>query len=467
MRGAVTDSRRARRLRGHGASLLLALLCGVPTASASIYDIYGFGARGISLGGAMVTLADDFSATFYNPAAVTLPSDVRYGGSFIVAAPFFDVGLARPACTEGAVLCSARLGAFGYSRREAHIPETFAGFSLGWVIPFDVGLGRLSTGVSLYVPTINLIRAEALDPATPQFYLYQNLPDQLVILLSLGWAPLDWFSVGAGVQVLADVFGSAGFALDAGNGSFDSGDIEVEIVPKMAATAGVLFMPSEDLRIGLSYRQELGLSFALPAQVDVNGLLVIGLDTAGSVLYTPHQLLFGASYRVAPINLTLAAGLDWALWSRAPDPSPQVAVRVGGDVLETLGLDGTLDVGDDAPPIDLGFRDTVTSRLGVEWGPLEWLVVRAGYAFRPTPAPKATGTANYLDNDTHQIGFGARFTFMDPLAVHPKPISLDIGNMFSVLARRVVRKSDLRDPVGDLEHSGFAYTLSVTVTHEY
>ena len=435
------------------------------SAQASVFDLYGMGARGIAFAGAMTAAVDDFTATFYNPAALTKHSDVRDGGNYLLTVPRLYVNRGLPVCLQSEAVCR---GAYGgaYSSREARLPDSFSGFTLGWSIPFDLGIGRLGTGVALYVPSINLIRAEGIDPVTPQFYQYQNLPDQLVILVSAAWAPVPWFSFGGGIQVLADVGGTAEFELDVANGAFDRSDISVEIVPKVAATAGLLFRPARGLDIGLSYRQELGLEFALPTRVDAGGILVIGLDTGGSVLYTPHQIQFGASYRIAPAKLTVAAELDYAFWEKAPDPSPRVGVTVGGKLVDAVGLEGSLDIDGDKS-VSLGFHDTVTSRVALEWEALSWLDVRAGYAFRPSPAPKATGAYNYLDNDVHTIGFGLGFTFLDPLSVHDRPIGVSLGTQIGVLPKRTVVKASRNDPVGDLEHGGVLYSFSLSISHSY
>ena len=446
-------------------TLLGGLLLWAGAAHANIFDIYGFGARGISMGGAMTAIANDYTAAFYNPAALTEPELVRYGIDVLVTVPHFETRLSRPACLDSAGDCALRFPE-GYSAREPSEPDLFAGVTVGWAIPFEVGLGRLAMGVALYVPTVNLVRAQALDPVTPQYYMYQNLPDQLVILASLAWAPVDWFSFGAGVQILADVHGEANFRIDTTNHRFDQSDIHVEIVPKTAVIAGVLFRPSKGMRIGVSYRQALSLEFGLPAEVDASGVLVIGLGTGGSVLYSPHQFQFGLGYHIAAADLTLSAELDYALWSKAPDPSPQVTVSVGGNVLDALGATGALDVGADAAPLDLGFSDTVTSRFGAEWEPLDWFTARVGYSFRPSPAPRATGPYNYLDNDVHSVAFGLGFSFMDPLSVHERPIRIDLGNAFGILPRRTILKP-AGDPVGSLEHSGWTYSVSVSITHNY
>lgn len=429
----------------------LALVALAPAARANIFDVYGMGARGIAMGGAQTSTVDDYSATFYNPAALARVKKIVFGGGFVFTQPQLTI---RRASSESDI--------------EAVIPDAFSGFHLGWVFPFGGALeDKLAAGVAFYVPTINLVRAQALDPQTPQFYMYQNLPDQLMILLSLAYEPVEWLSFGLGVQVLADVFGEAAFEVDIVNGTFERSNLTVELLPSAAATAGLHLGPFEGLRLGLAWRQEHALEFGLPAAIAADQTVALGLTVGGTVLYTPHTINLGASYRVESIGLTASVEVDYQLWSRAPDPSPAVGIDVGGGVLEAFGLGSALDIGTDQPPIDLGFRDTLTPRIGLEWEAAEWTRLWAGYFYRPTPAPRSTGPFNYLDNDVHAFSLGAAFTFNDPFTDETRPISVQLGSSLGWLPRRTIVKENRDDPVGDLEHGGLTLSLNVTVNHSF
>ena len=432
------------------ALLALCVLAAPLSASANIFDVYGMGARGIGMGGAQAAQANDYTATFYNPAALARSKRITFGGGFTFTSPELTVtrGLAE-------------------SDFEAVLPQSFSGFHLGWLFPLGgVFENKLATGIVFYVPSINLVRAESLDPQTPQFYMYQNLPDQLVILASLAYEPVEWLSFGVGVQVLADVFGEARFQVDLVNGTFEQYDVRVELIPNAAATAGLHIRPVGGLDIGGTYRQEHGLQFGLPAGIAAGDVIALGLDVGGSVLYTPHQINVGVSWKFDAIDLTVSAEVDYAMWSLAPDPSPSLGIDFGGGLLDAFGLDKALDIGTERPPIELNFRDTVTPRLGLEWTPLEWLAVWSGYYVRPTAAPRASGPFNYLDNDVHAVSLGAAFTFDDPF-VSGRPISIQIASQLGILPRRTVVKENRGDPVGDLEHGGFTMSVNVTVNHSF
>jgi long-subunit fatty acid transport protein len=336
------------------------------------------------------------------------------------------------------------------------------------VFPFGgVFENRLAFGFAVYLPSLNIVRAEALDPQTPHFYLYQNLPDQTVILSSFAYRPWRWLSIGAGIQVLANVFGEATMDLHVLQGTFEKRDFEMSLIPKVAATAGVWLNPMDELRIGLSYRQALDLTFGLPAPIQLGDSLALDLELGGRVLYSPHQFGLGVSYEMHNPDVVVSAQVDYAMWSLAPDPSPRVSVDLSGTLVDGLGLGRALDISTKNTSIRLGFRDTWTPRLGVEWTTTSWLQVRGGYFFRPSPAPRATGTTSYLDNSVHGFSGGVTFMFDDPFQVHPNPVDLSLAGQVGWLPNQHVAKDSEEDGVGDLEHGGLTYSLAISLTHTY
>ena len=153
---------------------------------------------------------------------------------------------------------------------------------------------------------------------------------------------------------------------------------------------------------------------------------------------------------------------------------------MGGQTVDKAGLGEVIDVGQDASPINLHFEDTWTPAIGVEWRPLTALALRSGYAFRPTPAPRASGPFNYLDNHSHILGFGAEWGFGKVIASRPvgagnrdepvridHAISLRFGGQWVVLARRTVYKQDANDPIGDYAHGGSILHWTVAVAGTY
>lgn len=431
--------------------------------NAGSFDLFGHTPRDIGMGGAMTAAVIGYSALYYNPAALTLDKSHLLGLGLQLASPSLFVDREG---REG--------GGVGSAAPETAMPDTHVGLSFGWVKPvggvFD---DRLALGLSLSLPLERLIRVQGVDPAAPQFYLYQNLADKLLIHLGAAGQVTDWLSIGAGLQILADLNGRAGLDLDLLGGVFRGRSMSVTLVPTIAPIVGVHVSPSVgaagagQLKLGISFRGASELSFDLPVSVTAGDALDLQIGVEQTVLYTPPTLSLGLSYTLDRPALTVAFDLAWALWSNAPDPSPRLSVDLGGRLVEAFGLDSALDLGVGAPPLELGFSDTLTARLGAEWSPAHWFALRMGYAFRPTPAPPQTGSTAYLDNDAHIASLGVGFSFANPLKEGQSVVDLDLAVQATVLPRRTVYRLAPENPGGDLSHGGVVWHVSVGGVHRF
>lgn len=429
----------------------------VPSAArAGTFDIFGHTPRDIGMGGAMTAAVIGYSALYYNPAALTRDKQHSLGLGLHLSAPFLTIDRESPAATPAAVL-----------------PDTHVGVSLGWVKPFGgIFDDRLAVGVSVSLPIERLVRVQGYDPAAPQFYLYQNLQDKLLIHLGVAADPTDWLSLGLGVQILADVIGKANLDLDIVAGTFTRRTVGVTLEPTASPLAGLHIHPAlgeggGQLGIGLAFRGSSELAFDLPVIVREGEALDLRIDVSQTVLWTPHELAFGLSYTLDDPALTLAMDLTYAWWSDAPDPSPRLSVDLGGRLVAAFGLDSALDLSVDRKPLDLGFRDTLTARVGVEWSPSGAVTLRGGYFFRPTPAPPATGSQAYLDNDAHVVSLGLGLAFQNPLKGARAAVELDLAVQATILPRRTVYRAAAEDPGGDLSHGGVLLHTSIAATHHF
>lgn len=445
-----------RALATASAVLLATALATAPQAAAGTFDIFGGSPRDIGMGGGMTAAVLGPTALYYNPAALTRQKVHTLGASFHLSVPLLYVDRGDPDAEPQTVL-----------------PETHTGVSLGWVKPlggiFD---DRLALGVSISLPTERLARVQGVDPAAPQFYLYQNLQDKLLIHLGVAAEPFDWLSVGCSLQILADLAGTALLDMNLLGGVFEHRSIDVTLEPTMAPFFGVHLRPplgqgGGQLQIGAAYRGSSSMEFKLPVLVSAGEGLALAIDMHQVVLWVPDELAFGLSYTLDEPALTFAADVTYAMWSDAPDPSPRLSVDVGGRLVEALGLSEALDLSTRTSPIDLGFIDTITIRAGAEWVASSWLTLRGGYTFRPTPAPRQTGATAYLDNDAHIIALGAGFSFVNPLQKRKSIVDIDVSAQATILPRRTAYRTDPLNPGGDLSHGGALLHFAVGVMHYF
>jgi len=439
------------RLVAFTLALAAAAAFGGAPARASSYDIFGFTARDVGLGDAGTAAARGYSALYYNPAALTADPQQRLGLGFTLTLPDLYVDRADPDSDRPTVLPDANAGLnFGFSKPLGGIFEK-----------------RLAVGVAVYLPTERIVRVQGVDPQSPQFYLYQNLQERLLIHGGLAWAITDTLSLGFSLQILADLGGDVDLDMNIVSGAFERTDLRVDLTPNASLFAGLLWEPRPGVSVGLSYRGASALRFDLPVVVADGEALRLDVSVAQVVLWTPHQVSLGVAWQLDTPRLLLALDATLALWSDAPDPSPRLSVDVGGRLVEAFGLADALDLSTRGENLVLGFRDTLIARLGAELELEDWCLLRAGYFYRPTPAPRQDGVTAYLDNDAHVVALGAGFAFLHPFRSSETLVSLDIAAQLSILPRRTIMRLDARDPVGDLSHGGLVWAFSATLSHAY
>lgn len=420
--------------------LSLLVLLGQP-AAASIFDIYGVGAKATSMGGAQVAAANDYSGVYYNPGTLTVHKSPQVGIGFNLVSPSLSIE-------------HSRLNPDGPSD---FLPQTNVGVNLGVLFPLGK---RFAVGIGAYLPTIHVTRVETPDGEIPQFYRLGALADTLTVAAAGAFEIDPTLSVGLGVQVLGSLDGSADIELDLLTRRFLRKILRVDIHTTIAMTGGVHWRPTKTLRLGISFRDALDLRYALDTRIKIKDIGLLAVSMSGTSLYTPQQFSTGAAYDPLP-GLTVTADLIWSRWSTAPDPTANFELTLDG---EPLGLE-TLEA--DSGPVDLGAEDTVSPRVGVEWSPSQMWAMRAGYAWSPTPLPAQTGYTNHIDSDLHQFAVGVGVRAPDPLALHRAPVTLNMTMQATIVSERQMIKQVDDDAVGDYSAGGVVWHGALVVRHEF
>lgn len=418
-------------------------------ARANPFDVFGYSARGIAMGGALTTLADDFTAAYYNPAGLAWREKVHFGIGFQAAVPALSIERTK---TDSAIPNA--------------MPPTHSGITIGAVFPLGARIqNRIAFGIGVYVPTSALFRLDSVDQTTPQFYSYHSLPAKLVIAPALGFRLHEKLRIGVGLLVLADLVGAGDFHIDIVNRRLVRRNLQVDLDPSASGTAGLVLGPFAGFRFGFSFRGALGLNFRLPANLTLDGVGQLALDIKGVAAWTPNQYTMGASYELPSQRLRIGFDLTVAQWSQAPDPAIKLDVTARGEVFERLGLTSALTFV--SPDLPLGAVTTWSPRLGAEWGfHKDWLL-RGGYFFRPSPLPKQDGFTNHLDNDVHALSAGIAWTAPDYLEIHRNPVTLELAFQSLLLPNRAVVKRLAHDPVGNLQSRGAVFTIAVSMRHDF
>jgi len=430
------------------ALVVAVLVLSATAARANPFDYIPFGARAMGMGGAYGALASDYSANFYNPAGLATRDDLQLSIGYTLVQPTLTLN------------------------DEDLDVDAIRGFQGGLVMPGKVWGHRLALSVALHLPDERVTRLRALPESQPRFVLYDNHPQRIVLTTSVGFEVVkDLVYVGVGLTYLSDTQGrlrvTGDVDLQDENGTTLLSAVDVDFKAVRYPSAGILLTPRDDLRIGLTYRDEFDLS--LDIGVVVNGDIVINggtpertpivegasleVTSKNSNLFSPRQLALSIAWtpELCGLGWAFAGELTWSQWSRFISPTALLGTSLTADPLP-------LRIPPNPAPTDPRFHDTLVPRLGAEVKAIDGanvdLTVRLGSWFERSPAPTQTGNTNYTPGV--KLGFGLGFT-LDVVYcsdIFPKPLSLDFGALLEWMPERTHNKSNPADPVGDYRSAG-------------
>lgn len=384
------------------------LLCLLPLgAHASLPQTFGVGSRATALGGAFTAQADDFSATFYNPAGLALT-----GATEVAVAPVWvgaDLWVEEP----------------GGPRDTPRDPST-VGYFIGVAGPVGalLDLPELALGLTLYLPWEDVVDIGIPARTDARFFpLYSDRLERIVINPALAYRFMEGLSVGIGLDVFFDLDAPTGARYRRETDHSEQRALEADISRSLdinpAPYAGVLYAPTPALSVGVSYRHEQSARTAGRTDFFFGGdeEASLGLDVLYLSFFSPTELSLGVSVSPTPW-LTANVDATWARWSAFEGPHGRTP--------------------------DPAFEDVFVPHAGLRLGACSWLDVLAGYLYQPSPVPPQSGVSNYLDGDRQVISTGAEVMLREQLG-----LSVAVHAQLHLLAERETTKDPGRLPDRD------------------
>ena len=342
-------------------------------APANGLSLNGLGTRAQGMGGAFVSIADDFSAVFWNPAGAAGFRQKTFGFYAADLIPratyrFFPEAAGNP-------LVDAK-------SKTSHYLSFLAGYYkpvsdrivIGLGIGTPAALGTMWNGADF----AGLSDGVAYDRSS-RVYLFSFSPMAAVKIS-------DAISVGAALNV-----NYGNFSLKRWGGSASVGD-PFETVDLgqydeamngwgIGATFGLLVKPVERLSVGLTVRTPSTITFdgsALLSNLSLHGLP--GSSGLERKITWPLWIAGGVSFR--PIErLLLSADVQWTQWSKLA----AISTEFQDPAWAALADDGT-----GLGTRSLAWKDAAQIRVGMEYGIDPTTEVRAGYYRDPAPGPDST-----------------------------------------------------------------------------
>jgi len=424
------------------------------SAHANPIDAFGLGSRGVAMGGAYTAIAHDAAANYYNPAGLVAREDLSLDIGYLYAQP------------------KLRLNG-----RDLEVDRT-RGLSAGVVAPGHIGPFRFAFGVVLFLPDERVSRVRAQPREQPRFVYYDNRTQRIYLSTNLAVQIIPGLYIGGGATFMSRTKGvvQLGGEISFPDPEAESDlrlDLDVDLKALRYPQAGILWEPLPWLSVGLTYRHrfvlELRQAFAISGDVvgeDGGGVILrdgyFALTSLSTNLFQPRQVAVGLAARPGD-DWLVSLDVVWAQWSEFINPGSRLEMD-----FELGPFSDLVDIGSQPNPPDPRFEDTWSPRLGVEWRawrhPQASLRVRAGYAFEPSPAPEQRSAAmNLVDNHKHHLSVGLGISLTGLIGVLDRPFDLDVHVAYLHLQRRLHRKFDLADPVGDYVSDGYLLTVGVTM----
>ena len=182
-------------------------------------------------------------------------------------------------------------------------------------------------------------------------------------------------------------------------------DVEVEMFDhfNVSFNLGILYQYSDTIRMGLTYRSQAKENY----QGDIEVLYPDGqVWTADAVMdyKQPDQVQWGIRYQPHE-NWAIEMDMVWTQWSlmerQVTTLSEPLMVHIlpGNEVIDSSSI-----VFDHSR----NWVDTIQKRFGMEWYAKNWLTIRLGYFYDPTPVPDNTMDFQWPDGDKkiYSLGLG-------------------------------------------------------------
>ncbi|MCW5830660.1 MAG: outer membrane protein transport protein [Deltaproteobacteria bacterium] len=393
---------------------------------------FGLGSKSMALGGAVSAHADDFAAVFYNPAGLANKTDLQLSAGPQLVIPSF------------------RIQSFSGTRKGS--TKTFLANNFGGVVPIGGPFERkLAIGLAAYTPFPTIVSIRIRTPEEPSFVFSEDQLQTPVIAFGAAYRVNQYFSFGAGGQLLVTAKGKIRTSVDLANAAIRQRDTSITIAPTLAPILGVQITPIRYLKLGMFYRGKVKPDFDLPIDVDAD---IIGFSSSftSSILFSPAQLGGGLSFEVLE---KLILSTDFVYVFSSETPSPGIALRITPTALVAPIV--TIDP-------DPNFSNTYELRAGVEYKLNEDIRFRAGYFRRTSPAPEQVFDTSFLDSTANGFSIGTGVTLKDPTEILQKPFTIDNHFQWTQYQRRTYQRESPLHPIGDLRFKGRVFNIGATFT---
>ncbi|OFZ82931.1 MAG: hypothetical protein A2583_16790 [Bdellovibrionales bacterium RIFOXYD1_FULL_53_11] len=402
---------------------------------ANVGEAFGFGSRAGAFAGASTAWGFDAFSAYSNPGALAMTGEKRLLFSWAV----MDME-ARMKPISGVIIENDYTS--GQYRRgdvDTSYRSTF-GQSIGVVYKIAPDWFGITFGLVGFMPVNHIAYVDTGEPFIPEYLFYRSRTQRPQIEMGLGAEPFRGLYAGAGIHIAYSLTTSATIMLQSSPSKTSSMRFAATLKPKVAPQFGLLYAPGE----GLSKPFTIGAVFRFPVASANNltmksGARVLGdlttLDfnctAMSAIFYDPMTVEIGATVEYLR-GLRAIIQADYQFWNKFEPP----ALEIREPAIEQTGIRIS---GSKNPPFEM--RNILIPRIAHEWEINDFIVWRAGYAYRPGVFKSVpTNAGNYLDPSKHMLSAGVGLRFRSFLGFQT-PASLDLHGAYHHMVSQKIAKS--------------------------
>lgn len=355
--------------------LFAVVLLAVGTSQAAGISITTHSARATGMGTAVTAHLDDATTMAYNPAGLAQIHGLEV---FLGDTPIYPDVKFTP---QGSTTSQST------DFTVAPPPHLYIAY------PF---LERFAAGVGFYVPFGNRIHWP--DDFVGRFVATKSDLSVFNINPTVAWAPLDWVRVGVGAQIIySTVDLRRRLAIPLPTGVAEGGVKLTANDWDLSYDVGIQVEPVKDfLYVGASYRHKYTLDFndgdAEFSDIPAPAQPLFPNQGVAAKATMPNTLTLGIAVRPMP-NLRVGFDAAWFNWSRLDE----LNIRFDNPAFNST--------------VPLDWHNRWNFHLGAEWGLSEFLTLRGGLGYDPTPVPDNTLSPLLPDSTRLTVFGGLGLTF--------------------------------------------------------
>jgi long-chain fatty acid transport protein len=365
---------------------------------------------------AFVAGADDASAIYYNPAGLTrLDGAQAVGNLYLAHANVYYSGADGDETSDGRYYAVPNMylaSPIGDSK------ELFWG--LGVYSPFGLGSRWADDSAVRYTTTLAEIQLVNINP-------------------TVAYKVTDRLAVGVGV----DYFTSRVVSRLINNYGVGEGEVDMDLDGDgWGYNLGLQWRFCDRMTLGLTYRSQVHVGYEGDVQFDNVPSFLGPVDSAyglESQIDYPASATAAISWQKTD-KLRLEFAAEWTDWSSRDEQTFTAAQNPLFPTSLTTRLD---------------WDDSWVLMLGAEYRLTEKWLLRGGYGFNETPAPKDTADPSLPTGDTHAISIGTSYQFSKAVILDTAFL-ISYGTKQTLEAKPTLPKSDY-DAISTLLSFGITY----------